>query len=223
MTIFSSVTLHSARQPPIIAVPSLAGVPCRTGHHVYGRYNGSWVESSDIEPTEIYLPQRYKRVAVTSTAEVPKLVEELETLDSRYEGARQLYKLHRLITAVESSFAASVNICSTSQDLTSGSFYVLSSKVPIYVNLVIDLTDHSTQLVWATFDFKAEMQASGMLNYVFYPFPVLIDRPLFVHTQNTCSKWWKLLKTFNGPFQYIRAANALELYLYKSPEIEKLP
>lgn len=223
--IYGSLVLHANRSVPDIDVPALRGMPRKIGHHYQGRHNGGWTEVSNLLSSEAYLPQRYKHFTLTTTNEVSRnfLTTALEELDSRYPNARQLYKLNRLLASVPFDFTAVVNIASAEQEGTpvSGSFYLLSQGRPLWVGLVFDLETASVQLVWATFDFKADMQAHGMFRYVFYPMPKLLDRPLFVHTQNLCARWWKLMKSFGEDRHGImRAANALELILYKDPTVE---
>lgn len=226
--IFGSVVLHAERAVPSFEIPSLSGIPRRLGQHTLGRYNGSWIEANNLPATEIYLPQRYKQLSLTTTSETTRipLISELETLDSLYPNARQLYKLNKLLESLntlDDDWAAVVNIAGAVQDgaPVSGSFYLLSAGVPIYLSLVFDIEENSVQLAWGNFDFRQEVQALGLFRYVFFPMPTLISRPIFVHTQNLCSRWWRTIKGFGeGRHGLLRASNALEIMLYKDPNVE---
>ncbi len=226
--IFGSLVLHAERAVPPIDIPLLKGLPQKIGSHVNGRFNGSWLEVTNVDVTESYLPQRFKRLSIAVTnddARVP-LIGGLEELDAMYPEARQLYKLNRLLLSLDSqnhSFASVVNIASAVQDenLVSGSFYLLSLGQPIYLSLVFDVEENSVQLMWATFDFKANIQSRGLFRYVFLSLGVVQDRPVFVHTQNLCARWWRLVKNFGeGRHGLLTAGNSLELMLFKDPNIE---
>ncbi len=227
--IYGTLVLHAEHAVPAIEMPVLAGLVQRIGSHVVGRFNGSWTETTDQPITEVFLPQRYKRLSVTVDSEAARvpLLMALEGLDALYPDARQLYKLNRLLAdlseASASPFTAVVNIASAVQDgtPTSGSFYLLSLGTPLYFNLVFDTQENSVQLIWATFDFKADMQRRGLFRYVFFPLPTVIDRPVFLHTQNLCARWWKLIKNFGSTQHgFLKASNALELLLFKDPNVE---
>jgi hypothetical protein len=42
-----------------------------------------------------------------------------------------------------------------------------------------------------------------------------------LHTQSLCARWWKLTKTFGDHrLALLKAANALELRIYKDPEVK---
>lgn len=227
--IYGTLVLHAEHAVPAVDMPVLAGLVQRIGSHVTGRFNGSWTETTNYPITDVFIPQRYKRLSVTVDSEEARmpLLMALEGLDALYPDARQLYKLNRLLAYLEAervpSFSAVVNIASAVQDgnPTSGSFYLLSLGVPLYFNLVFDTQENSVQLIWATFDFKANMQSRGLFRYVFFPLPTIIDRPVFMHTQNLCARWWKLIKNFgDSRHGFLTAANALELLLFKDPNVE---
>lgn len=223
-TILGSLVLHAERPVQALELPQLSGLSITDGHHVSGRYNGSWREHTDVQPSEILLPQRYKRMTVLPTDESVRqhLVDELSELDAAYATSRQLFKLNELLKTVKGEYAATVNISNTAADgeLVSGSFYLLSSAAPIYVSMVFDTLSGTAQLVWATFDFQTQMQRLKQFRYAFYKMPVLMDRPLFVPSQSLCSKWWTFGRKFEASrYATLRAANALELLMYKDPEL----
>jgi hypothetical protein len=221
MTILGSLCLHASQQPRPFELPQLEGLAKREGHHVSGRYNGQYVEYYDEQPLEVLIPQRYKRLTVLATPNVRHdLGAELSVLDSQYGDARHLYKLNETMKKLPGRWHAVVNNVNTGIDdgPVSGAFYLMASQMPLYVALVLNVRDGYVQLVWATFDFKTELQARSAFEYVFYPMPTLIDRPLFVASQSLCSKWWRMAHKFDlHRFGELKACNALELNLYKDP------
>lgn len=228
-TILGSLVLHARNQVEPLFVPGLEDQEVRNGQHIVGQYNGAWTEISDSEIHSIYLPQRYKHLSLLSSeiSVVDHLITELEKLDAQHDDARQLFKLNQLLIRMSIlspiPFAATVNIASAEQNgrPVSGSFYLLSHDQNIYCCLVFDLVDQSVRLVWSTLDFKSLIQNLGMQRYVFYPFATVRNRPLFLHTQSLCARWWKLTKTFGDHrLAIMRASNALELRIYKDPEIK---
>lgn len=217
--IFGSLVLFSDRNQTDIPIPS-GQFSVTRGQHVVDKHKGHWVEVSDIATQEILLPQRYKRMSILATACGPQLCEGLKVLDSEFGDARQLYKLGRLMTTLTDSYTAVVNNVSTNGE--SGSFYLLSTE-GLYVNLVFDVEEHSVRIVWSDFDLKQYTQAAKQFRYVFYAMPTLINRPLFIHSQTVCSRWWKFKKAFGeSRHGLLRSCNALELFLYKDPDIPNL-
>lgn len=216
--------LHAERPVSSLELPELTDCVTTQGRHVQGRHNGKWVEANNVPQSEIYLPQRYKRmfVSVTNPDVSLDLEAGLSDLDSKYAGARQIYKLRRLQSEISQPFTSVVNISSTGQDSdpVSGSFYLLSSEEHLYAALIFDTSENSVQLTWGTFDFITSMRSRGMHRYVFYPLPTLTDRPLFLHTQTLCARWWRFIKSFGSERHgFLRAANALEVLLYKDPDV----
>jgi hypothetical protein len=227
--LFGSIVLHAEKQTPAFDIPELAGIPRKIGQHVRGRYNGTWIETNSVEHKDLYLPQRFKRLglSISGDSEIQSLLMiGLEALDSMHEGARQLYKLNMLLEDVKKSssksFSAVVNVTSTStkEDPASGAFYLMSSGLPIYMALVFDTVDNSTQLVWSTIDFKTNTQKRNMFRYVFFPMPIILNRPIFLPTHTLCAKWWKLTRGFGaGKYSLMKASNALELLIFKDPKV----
>jgi hypothetical protein len=224
-TLFGSLVLHAERPVPVLDITDLKDLPQRSGQHVKGRYNGRWAEVNSMEPVEIYLPQRYKNLTLSTTNPntIPQLSSGLEELDSKYTDSRQLYKLNCLLAEVNSEFAATVNIASAEQEGNpiSGAFYLFSRCTPLYFALVFDVEETSVQLVWSTVDFKTHMQTRNLFRYVFFAFKPIVDRPIFIHTQSLCSRWWQFTRAFgNEKHSLLKAANALELQLYKDPNVK---
>jgi hypothetical protein len=223
MTILGSLTIHSDRVVSELDAPSLAGLVRREGQHVNSRHNGSYREYFDVEPIEVLVPQRYKRMTVLATDNVRHdLSDALSTLDSQHEGSRQLYKLSSLMKGLGGSWHSVVNVTNTGAngEALSGAFYLLASGEPIHVSLVFDSISGSVQLVWSTFDFKSQLREQGARNYSFISFPTLRNRPLFVPSQALCSKWWRMLQSFDGQrYSTVKAANAVEVMLYKNPDL----
>lgn len=221
--IFGSLVLFSDRQLTDLYSPMLDGLEIRTGSHVNDRRKGMWTEASNLEDFDIYLPQRYKRMSVLATNERDALMNELSSLDTNWDDARQLYKLGQLLKALDGPMASVVNSVSTSSEESNGSFYLLALQEPLYVNLVFDLEEHSVRIVWSTFDFKADMQSRKQFRYIFYALPTLIDRPLFLPTRMLCGRWWHLRRMFGeSKHGLLRSCNALELALYKDPALPHL-
>lgn len=226
MTIFGSLVLQAERDTPEFALPELASLSRREGHHVSGRYNGSYIEYYDVQPIEVMAPHRYKRMTVLADPWIRHdLSTELSGLDAKHGEARQLYKLNELMKAVPGQYCAVVNIVNTNVDdtLLSGAFCLLASGSPIYVALAFNSRTGSVQLVWATFDIKAALHQRPFFDYAVYPLPTLTDRPLFVPSQSLCSQWWRRQQRWaNRRYGNLVAANALELMLYKDPTLPTL-
>ena len=223
MTILGSLTIHADRLVPELIVPGVLGLNRRDGQHVNSRHNGSFREYFDVEPVEVLVPQRYKRMSVLASDNVREdLSAALSTLDSKYQSSRQLFKLQKMMEQLGGNWHSVVNVSNTGADgeATSGAFYLLASGQPLHVALVFDSNSGSVQLVWSTFDLKAQMREQGGLNYSFISFPTLHDRPLFVPSQALCSKWWRMLQSFESHrYSTVKAANAIEVMLYKNPYI----
>ena len=91
------------------------------------------------------------------------------------------------------------------------------------VHGVYDTVNKSVRLVWTDDEwFIKDLRSLESNRYVFYRFPIVQDRPLFMYTQALCSKWYKWQKQFNEADGILKSFNALERYLYKEPEIPNL-
>lgn len=227
MTILGSLVLQSERPVAELALPELAGLAKKDGHHVNGRYNGSFTEYFGVEPVEVLIPQRYKRMSVLASNLSIRhdLAEALSTLDAQYADSRQLYKLHQLLKRFDAEpYIATVNILNTGTDdhPVSGAFYLMASQEPLYVSILLDSNTGSAQLVWSSFDHKRTLQAQKAFNYSVYAMPTLTARPLFVPSLALCSKWWRLTQKHSSKWGLMKACNAMELILYKDPELPAL-
>lgn len=221
MTILGSLVIHATQPVAELPVPELSELATRAGRHVEGKYNGSYREYFDVPPMDILIPQRYKSMSLLAPENVRhSLAEHLSVLDSQYEGARQLYKLQRLMDKMPDQWHAVVNVSHSGADglAQSGAFYVMSASDPMFVTLVFDSLTGSVQLVWSTFDIKARLRQLQAMNYSFFSMPTQRHSPLFVPSQNLCSKWWRLSNTFkDSRWSLIKTCNALEMMLYKNP------
>lgn len=226
MTILGSLVLHSDREVPKLVIPELAGLSVREGHHVSSKHNGAYTEYYGVEPVEVLVPQRYKRMTVLASDNVKHdVAHDLSTLDSEYADARQLYKLGQLMRRFPGTWVACVNIVNTgvSRDAMSGAFYLMSQGQKLWVSLMFDSVVGSVQLVWSDFDHKHAIRQQQLMNYSFYPMPTVHGQPLFIPSQSLCSKWWRLTQKFDiGRYGHIRACNALQLMLYKNPNVASL-
>lgn len=223
MTILGSLILHAEQEAPAFPLPELQSLCRREGHHVSGRYNGSYVEYFDVEAIEVMIPQRYKRLTVLADAHVRHdLAAELSGLDAKYGEARQLYKLNRMMAEVPGTYRAVVNSVNTGSDDSpiSGAFYLLASGCPIYVNLVFNSRTGGVQLVWSSFDFKTSLREHKAFDYAVYAMPTLVNQALFVPSLGLCSKWWRWVKQWETRrYGHLLAASALEGNLYKDPTV----
>ncbi len=222
MTILGSLVLHATRDIPQLPIPELQGLQSRTGRHVSARYNGSFAEFYDVPPTEILVPQRYKRMsAIVDNPEVRSdIAIDLSTLDSQYEGCRQLYKLRQLMDRYPVAYTAIINTVNTNaeDEPQSGAFCLLASRIPLYISMVFDSSNGSVQLVWSDFNHRQSLRAAKAFNYSIYAMPTLLDQPLFITALSLCSRWWQLSKDLSKhQYGFLRACNALELNLYKDP------
>lgn len=220
MTIIGSLVLHSDRPVPEFQFPELTGLQLREGHHVSSRYNGSYREYFDMDPLEIMVPQRYKRMSLLADASIRHdLADALSSLDSKYGDVTMLNKLKLMSSKLGGTWNAIVNISNGGADgqQSSGGFYLLSHKQPIYVCLVFDSNSGAVQLVWSTLYLKDLLRQQNALNYSMFDLPTIRLRPLFVPSQALCSRWWRMSKGLcQTQYGLMRAANALERTLYKN-------
>lgn len=194
------------------------------GQHVPGTYNGHWSLTTNIESQNLYLPQRYKHMHVMSTESdaASEICNALNTLDSEYEGARQLYKLGKMLDGLNSqNHATLVNIEASTDAGSQGSFYLLSAGQPIFVCLVMDQKpdERSVRLLFSTFDPIPHIRLACVNEpnrYVFFRFPNLVSRPLFLWSSYMCKRWYSANRDLqNNALGLITACNALENQLYK--------
>jgi hypothetical protein len=217
---------------PIRQFPQLEGSKPLHGSHTESRHKGLFstlVTGDHYAEATVALPQRNKYMQITvvrddldlSPAIAADLLRtKLSDLDSRFEGSRQLFKLSQLMDEIAVNpgcmgYAAVVN--NTSEHAT---FSLLSSYVTIYLYGVYDTVNSSVRLVWTTDEtFIEQVRRADPVRYVFYRFPVVYTRPLFIYTQSICSKWYQWTKVFTGVDGLVKAFNALEIFLFKDPSV----
>jgi len=211
--------IYTERESDPLPVLMDASQTERSGRHFQGKNKGWWHEISSLVSHEVYVPQRYKAMQFVTTNAAPELLAQLEQLDARWVGARQLYKLWAMQQELP-DLTAVVNVSSVDNGTkpVSGSFYLIAGSIPLYVCAVIDIETACVRLVWSTMDFKAELQKKQQLRYVVFAMEKLVNRPLFLNSSNICSYWWKLRKDSAGDtYNLLRTLNAVEMNLYKDP------
>jgi hypothetical protein len=162
---------------------------------------------------EVVLPARGKYMSVYVTSDpvnapvlAGMLQHALPELDASFDGARQLYKSHRLMWDIDSRFPY-VAVINNTKDHPY--FNILVWDTALYLIGVYDTVNRSVRLV-----------SSDFTRYVFYRFPVVRTRPLFMHTQSLISRWYNWAKAFRGPDSVLRCFNVLECYILKDAEFD---
>lgn len=228
MAIYGSLVI--AATTPIRQFPQLEGSKPQHGNHTQSRTRGlfSTLEVGEQWAAEtVALPQRNKYMTVTvladtkdqSTNTAMLLREKLADLDSRFEGARQLYKLNQLMLEVAPNSRDYVAVINNLSE--HATFTLMSAGRAIHLTGIYDTVNSSVRLAWTTEDgFIEDVRHADPTRYVFYRFPAIVDRPLFIYTQLIASKWYTWTKAFVGPDGLIKAFNALEVLLYKDPSID---
>ncbi|MGF3998918.1 hypothetical protein ACQX8C_14365, partial [Staphylococcus aureus] len=146
------------------------------------------------------------------------LAHELQDLDAKYEGSRWLYKLQRLLETTSDYHAEYVAIVNNQSEHPS--FSILSQGLDLGFYGVYDTVNRSTQLAWSTDpDFVQITRAQEPTRYLFHRYPTVKDRPLFIHTENVCSKWYVWKQAFTNVDGVLKAFNVLENFLFKNPEV----
>ncbi len=187
-------------------------------------------DSPDVS-AEIHLPQRSKTYWVHVDCENDWAVTALDyfkthlpKMESQYESARQLYKLYQYQQELRKnpkSAAFNVTLLNNGEHAHVG---LLSQWNDLFVVGIYDCVNNSVRLVWTDDEYVVSyLRGSDASRYVFYRFPVLSDRPLFLYTQALCSKWHTWMRTFGtSTDSVLKAFNALETFLYKEPELPTL-
>jgi len=202
------------------------------GHHTPHKFRGYYtiVGKGEVSSSTFHVPSRQKSFLILTasnyefSSKANDLMSEwLPQMESQYEGARQLYKFNAVqkeLKAVPSSQAFVSTIVNTGEH---GHIAVLAQWRDVYVYGVYDTENFGVRLVWTTDEwFINDVRAHDFPRYVFYRFPVLQDRPLFLYGQALCSKWWGWTKQFQGPDGVLKAFCALENFLYKEAELPQL-
>lgn len=223
--VYGSIVVHALNttQP----FPQLVGGT--EGQHAEGKFRGLWhhrlVGDTHTE-TEMALTQRnkYLKIATISPAghleANDQLTRVLPSLDSRFEdGTRHLYKLNMLMkeTYTGRPYLAVINDVSRY-----GSISLLAEAMSLKVLGVYDTVNTSVHLVWTNDrHFENDLRATAPTRYVLYRFPVLENRPLFIHTQYLCSRWYDWMKAFRNTDGILRAFNVVETVLFRDPSVAR--
>jgi hypothetical protein len=66
------------------------------------------------------------------------------------------------------------------------------------------------------------VKASDFTRYAFYRFAPVNDRPVFLHTQTLCSRWYYWTKAYRNMDGVLRCFNVLEHFLLRDSNIQQL-
>lgn len=203
-----------------------------SGSHSSAKHRGRWFHKTGdhlVTESELAMPTRDKHFNITTlggtaTAVNRAISEQLVELDSKYEGARQLHKLQRVMDNIAGSLDADLALpylAVINNTATHGWIGLLSQHWPLHLYGVYDTVNTSVQLVWTNREsFVHECRLEHIARYVFHRFPVIENRPLFINTQVVCARWYDWTKSFKGSEAYLRAFNVLETSLYLDPNKE---
>ncbi len=221
-----ALTIDAQSSTPVLPVFDSGCVA--TGHHTNSRYKGQWALKfpNHHRVVSVELPQRDKHMQVSVASRwggvdqdiADTLAHELQDLDAKYEGSRWLYKLQRLLETTSDYHAEYVAIVNNQSEHPS--FSILSQGLDLGFYGVYDTVNRSTQLAWSTDpDFVQITRAQEPTRYLFHRYPTVKDRPLFIHTENVCSKWYVWKQAFTNVDGVLKAFNVLENFLFKNPEV----
>lgn len=170
------------------------------------------------------LPQRNKYLELEIVGREPVAEplhlwsEKLQFIDSRFDGARQLHKMWRVMREVSRATEGAKYAMCIEDKSDHPSFTFISHGIPIHLFGVYDLVNSNVHLAWSTDqEFPSIIRRDNPTRYVFYRYPVLRFKPVFVHTQFLISKWYKWTRSFTGTDALLRQFNAMEYALYKDP------
>lgn len=214
---------------PIQEFPLLIDANTLKGFHTESRFKGSYslLVDGDFEELEIPLPTRNKYLTVTVLAEQETTLGNLGALcelklpeiDSMFEGARHLFKMQQLMDDFSRTVDDPYVICINNNSHHSY-FTLLVQDTTLYVYGVYDTVNKSVRLVWTNSDnFISSCRETDPTRYVFYRYPPLRDRPMFIYTQAICAKWHEWNRVFIGPDGVLKSMNALENFLFKNPQV----
>jgi hypothetical protein len=231
-SVYGSVTL--AATTPVKPFSVFKDDQTKHGAHTESRFRGLFsllVSSLNKSEDVVALPQRNKYLTVTVISESrrssllinEKMRELLSEIDSRFDGARQLYKLNCMMSDLSwVSDAPYVAVVNNQSDHSY--FSVLSEKTDLFVTGCYDIVNKSVRLMFSTDEsWTEQIRESEPTRYIFYRYPVISNRPLFIHTQSLCSRWYSWSNTFTATDGVLKAFNALEVVLFKNPNLEVLP
>jgi hypothetical protein len=174
---------------------------------------------------EVVLPARGKFMSVYVTSDPVSapglaniLANALPGLDARFDGARQLFKSHQLMLDIDSHAPYIAVINNTKEHPY---FNILVWESSLHMIGVYDTVNRSVRLVFTTDpEFIEKVRTVDFARYVFHRFPVIANRPLFLHTQSLISRWYSWSKAFRGPDSVLRCFNVLECYILKDAEFD---
>lgn len=223
---YGALTIDAQSSTPVLPVFDSGCVA--TGHHTNSRYKGQWALKfpNHHRVVSVELPQRDKHMQVSVASRwggvdqdiADTLAHELQDLDAKYEGSRWLYKLQRLLETTSDYHAEYVAIVNNQSEHPS--FSILSQGLDLGFYGVYDTVNRSTQLAWSTDpDFVQITRAQEPTRYLFHRYPTVKDRPLFIHTENVCSKWYVWKQAFTNVDGVLKSFNVLENFLFKNPEV----
>lgn len=223
-------SLVLAATTPLNEFPMFNDARTLSGNFTGGRYRGSFsLLVPDAVEYAVALPQRGKYIVTHTIAapiHAPKLVDSLARLlpdlDSRFEGARQLYKSQQLMNEIDlPSHPPYLVVINNTKEHPY--FNVLTQGVPLYLFGVFDTVNRSVRLVFTTdAEFIEKAKAPNFTRYVFYRFAVVVDRPIFMHTQSLCSRWYFWARAFHGSDGILKCFNLLEHLLLKDSNLPTL-
>ena len=225
-------SLVLAGTTPAQEFPPLVDANTIKGFHTESRFKGaySFLIDGDFEELEVPLPTRNKYLTVTTlsddTATRVALTEQcelkLQEIDSLFEGARHLFKMNKLMEEISRHVNSPYLICVNNQSNHSY-FTLLTQGLDLYLYGVYDTVNKTVRLVWTNApDFISACREAEPTRHVFYRYPVLRDRPMFIYTQAICSKWAEWSRVFSQPDGLLKSFNALENFLYKDPTTSSL-
>jgi hypothetical protein len=198
----------------------------RTINGNFAGYRGSYsLLMPQAVQKEVVIPSRGKYMSVYVTSDpvnAPILAgilgNSLPELDARFDGARQLYKSNQLMNDID-SYSPYIAVINNTKDHPY--FNILVWDTSLYLTGVYDTVNRSVRLVFTTDpEFMEKVRAVDFTRYVFYRFPVVKNRPLFMHTQSLISRWYNWAKAFRGPDSVLRCFNVLECYILKDAEVD---
>jgi hypothetical protein len=221
-------SLALAASTPLHPFPMFNDARTLNGNFTGGQYRGAYSLLFD-NPIEqhIALPTRGKYMAVYTCADNPlhaqaiasSLARQLPDLDSRFDGARQLYKSQQLMNEVDTpAHPPYVTVINNMKEHPY--FNVLVQGVTLLLIGVFDTVNRSVRLVFTTdADFIERVKADDFTRYVFYRFAPVRDRPIFLHTQSLISRWYFWARAFRGTEGVLKSFNVLEHFLMKDSNL----
>jgi hypothetical protein len=203
----------------------------RSGAHTESRVRGLYsllISSLNKVEDVVALPQRNKYLTVSvvsqssssSKALILKMKELLSEIDSRFDGARQLFKLNQLMADL-SSVSPDPYLAIVNNQSDHSYFAMLSERMALHITGCYDVVNKSVRLMFSTDEnWVQDIREADPMRYIFYRYPQICDRPLFIHTQSLCSRWYSWSNTFTTTDGVLKAFNALEIVLYQNPNLE---